>query len=154
LSRAPLIPIHEFQSSGHVSIPFQRCATGGLVLRRVLPPSEDDEDNDGSSLAKALATVFNNALASLIIVAFIPVEGEHDLVACSACSIFLLHQVCFCNPEIWCNHNLHHPYFLTLVIQMRHMIPSASLSFERYSKAGSLHASPVFLSSDDFVELT
>jgi hypothetical protein len=49
-------------------------STGSFVLRRVLPLSSDNDDS--SSIAKASAVIFNDALASLIVVAFVPVQGE------------------------------------------------------------------------------
>ena len=42
------------------------------------------EDDDGSSFAKVAASVFSDALATLVIIAFVPMEGD-----CQYCLNFL-----------------------------------------------------------------
>ena len=54
-------------------------APGGLILRRALRPSSPDDD---SSVAKASAAVFSDALAALVIMAFLPMQGADALACC------------------------------------------------------------------------
>ncbi len=66
----------------HFDLYFSHFRPGDLVLRRALPPAAADDD-DGGSAAKASAAVFSDALACLIITAFLPVTMEGDFFDCN-----------------------------------------------------------------------
>lgn len=61
-------------------MPFPNHAPGGLILRRALRSSSPDDD---SSVAKASAAVFSDALAALVIMAFVPMQGANAFLCCS-----------------------------------------------------------------------